>query len=576
MIKLFRFLIFIFCVSNTSAQTIFEYDSVSPSRDSVNFQDYLQKIDFLKFDSINYLQNPIVFYSENPISTLSFNYNSLSVLQKNRFSPNSENYRVTIPKTYVYYGVVSAKQQDFFIQHIQNIKQFNLEIDYRKNKGEGFYSHQEYSNENLNALVNFTSRKQNYSIDLRYNYRKINQNENGGIKSDSLFENNLFNNTQTLSTNLSTANNTFTDHHFKLSQYFIPTKLKYKLYFNHNLSYNKYNRIYTDIPDTSFFDFILIDSTETNDNYFREFYTNEFKVIFNTIFKGEIGIISEYQTYAQNDIDTNNLSHTLQLILNKKINQFNLQLKSSYILSGFNDNNYEINGLLNYNLKDELFKNISASIYFKNQSPNIFYLKYSTNNYRWNNEFSNSNDFFSEIKMNSKYGSLAYNYSFLNNYLFLNENKNPEQTNKLIQLHQFSYSYKNSFKKINIHLYASYQQDDETYFRLPQFIGFFDFNINGKLKALELKFGVVSWYYSSFYSNGYDPALNQFYLQNDKKTGNYPYFDFYIRSSIKTVEMKFAIQHFNAGFMSNGYYSTLSYPAPPRRFTFGISWKFTD
>lgn len=576
MIKIFRLLILFFCVSKVSAQTIFEYDSISPSQDSIKSEVYLQKLDFIKFDSSNYLQNPIIFYSENPYSTLSFNFNELSQVESNKFFGNNELYRVTIPKTYVYYSVASAKQQDFYIQHIQNIKQLNLEVDYRKNKGEGFYTHQEYNNENLNAQINFSPRKQNYSLDLKYEYHKVNQNENGGIKYDSIFENNLFNNTQTLSTNLSVSNNLFSNHYFELSQFFIPSKLNYKLYFNHNLRYNKYSRNYSDIPDTSYFEYILVDSNITNDKYIRETYSNEIKAIFKTFVRGEIGVYTEYQSYIQNEIDTTNLSHKINLNLSKKISEFYIQINSSYILSGFNANNYEINGKLNYNLKSKFFNNISASVNFKNQSPNIFYLKYSTNNYRWNNSFSNSNDFLSELLFNSKFGSLSYKYSFLNNYLFLNENINPEQTFELIHLHKLAYSIKKSFNKINLNFFTCYQKGNDTYYRLPQFLSYLDVNINGKLKALELKFGVVSWYYSSFYSNGYNPALNQFYLQNDKKTGNYPYFDFYIRSSIKTVEMKFAIQHLNAGFMSNGYYSTLSYPSPPRRFTFGISWKFTD
>ena len=86
-------------------------------------------------------------------------------------------------------------------------------------------------------------------------------------------------------------------------------------------------------------------------------------------------------------------------------------------------------------------------------------------------------------------------------------------------------------------LFACYQQSDKDYYRLPEIISYADFNINGHLKALELQFGVVGWYFSSYFANTYDPALNQFYLQNEKMIGNYPYFDFYIHKIQKTELM---------------------------------------
>jgi len=70
------------------------------------------------------------------------------------------------------------------------------------------------------------------------------------------------------------------------------------------------------------------------------------------------------------------------------------------------------------------------------------------------------------------------------------------------------------------------------------------------------------------------PALRQFYLQNEKKTGNYIYADFFINCKIQRVRFFVKYQHFNAGLMGYNYYMIPHYPMQDAAFKFGMSWIF--
>ena len=110
--------------------------------------------------------------------------------------------------------------------------------------------------------------------------------------------------------------------------------------------------------------------------------------------------------------------------------------------------------------------------------------------------------------------------------------------------------------------------------RLPNWVTTHQLYYEGKLfkKNLWLQVGFQARYISSFYANAYMPATNQFYLQNDKKEGNYWFIDFFISAQIKPVKFFLMAQHLNQGFMGNNYILSPGYPMPDRSFKAGLCW----
>jgi len=81
---------------------------------------------------------------------------------------------------------------------------------------------------------------------------------------------------------------------------------------------------------------------------------------------------------------------------------------------------------------------------------------------------------------------------------------------------------------------------------------------------------------TKYYADGYMPATSQFYIQNEKQTGNYPYIDLFLNIKIKRANIFVKLQHATAGLLDKTYYSIPHYPLQGRAIKFGVCWKFYD
>jgi hypothetical protein len=119
---------------------------------------------------------------------------------------------------------------------------------------------------------------------------------------------------------------------------------------------------------------------------------------------------------------------------------------------------------------------------------------------------------------------------------------------------------------------------DSSVIRIPNFISENSLYYENDLfkKALRLQVGASLYYTSAYYADAYMPVTDQFYLQDKKKYGNYPFVDVFINARIKTVRIFFKMDHINSGFSGKKYVLTPGYPYPERAFKFGVSWRFFD
>jgi hypothetical protein len=69
------------------------------------------------------------------------------------------------------------------------------------------------------------------------------------------------------------------------------------------------------------------------------------------------------------------------------------------------------------------------------------------------------------------------------------------------------------------------------------------------------------------------PALRSFYIQDERKYGNYPYFDIFLNAKIKRARLFFKYEQLNSSFMPQNYFISPHYPNPDASFTFGVLWQ---
>ena len=215
-----------------------------------------------------------------------------------------------------------------------------------------------------------------------------------------------------------------------------------------------------------------------------------------------------------------------------------------------------------------------------NKVADYFQEEFYSNHYRWKNNFNmeqrmdvNGSIISPKFKL-----KLSGNYAIINNYIYNNDKGIPSQTNnELLVLSAFAdkdFNYRNLHFRIRALWQAA---SNEEYIHLPDLSAFvsayYKFVIS---KVLFTQIGVDTRYNTMYYADAYSPATGLFYLQNEKKYGNYPYIDVYANLRLKRTRVFFQMLNIGTNFLNTEYITTPHYPMPRSSFRFGISWLFYD
>ena len=221
---------------------------------------------------------------------------------------------------------------------------------------------------------------------------------------------------------------------------------------------------------------------------------------------------------------------------------------------------------------------ISGSI--NNTVADYFQEEFYSNHYRWNNDFNmeqrmdvNGSIISPKFKL-----KLSGNYSIINNFIYNDYQGIPSQTGKeLLVISAFAdkdFNYRN----LHFRVRALWQQaSNEEFIHLPDFSAFvsayYKFVIS---KVLFTQIGADTRYNTKYYADAYSPSTGLFYLQNEKKYGNYPYIDVYANLRLKRTMVFFKMLNIGTNFIDGEYITTPHYPMPRSTFRFGLSWLFYD
>lgn len=215
-----------------------------------------------------------------------------------------------------------------------------------------------------------------------------------------------------------------------------------------------------------------------------------------------------------------------------------------------------------------------------NMVADYFQEEFYSNHYRWNNDFKMEQRMFVNGSIVSPKFKLKVsgNYAIINNYIYNNYEGIPSQTGKeLLVLSAFA---DKDFNHRNLHfrIRALWQKaSDEEFIHLPDLSAFvsayYKFVVS---KVLYTQIGFDTRYNTAYYADAYSPATGLFYLQNEKKYGNYPYIDVYANLKLKRTRVFFKMINLGTNFLDVEYMTTPHYPMPRSSFRFGISWLFYD
>ncbi|MEI7906167.1 MAG: putative porin, partial [Bacteroidota bacterium] len=145
----------------------------------------------------------------------------------------------------------------------------------------GLYTRQKANHINFVLTAQYFSKNKRYGVIANFTINRLKNNENGGIKYDSLFEQNIETNRQVIPVNLATAQNRIRESGFFMKHYFdltrhprnekdttLGTKKRIELgRLTYSFQYNRQIQNYIDNqPDSGFYPYPLLDTKQTVDS----------------------------------------------------------------------------------------------------------------------------------------------------------------------------------------------------------------------------------------------------------------------------------------------------------------------
>ncbi|WP_224491464.1 putative porin [Robertkochia flava] len=241
---------------------------------------------------------------------------------------------------------------------------------------------------------------------------------------------------------------------------------------------------------------------------------------------------------------------------------------------------------------------LEASLYRSSRLPDFNFLLYQSDytNYNWQNSSTFDKEQYNTLTaaLNSKkWGRLEASYSVIDNKAYFATNATDSLNllsadgQMLVKPYQFDGSigylkvkFENDLRLGHFGLYNTvmYQQvsQDQPIMNVPEIVTRNTLYYENHIfkKALYLQTGITLNYFTSYYMNGYNPVLGEFYSQNEEEFGDFPMLDFFINAKVKRTRIYLKAEHLNSSFTGYNYYAAPGYPYRDFIIRFGFVWNF--
>lgn len=268
-------------------------------------------------------------------------------------------------------------------------------------------------------------------------------------------------------------------------------------------------------------------------------------------------------------------------------NTLKIDLSGRYYLSGYQSGDYQMAGDIEIMLHGE--KNtfsLKAGASNELMKPGYLYEQYVSNHYSWLN-MSLKQTLIShlscDISLSSKGFGAEADYYLFHNLVFFDTAAFPKQYEKGLSVLSVAAGKDFTLWKLHSNNKIVFQQvSDPDILSLPALAlrssnylehEFFFRATEGRLLMM---IGFDMFYNTSYYANAYMPPLATFYQQEEKKLGNYPYFDVFLNLKLKRARFFIKYEHINSEWLDKNFFTTLHYPMNQQFLKLGISWTFYD
>ena len=598
------------------------YKFVSHQRDTTYLDTTLTIEKSYKF---NYLRSDT--FELLPFSNVGQTYNALAVnTTSNRLTPlfaaqsHHYNYKqiadvsyfnVPTPLTEIYFKTAFEQGQQlnaFFT--INTSKQFNFSLSYQGVRSLGNYQQSLTSTGNLLITSNYFSKNNRYNVRFHVASHDIINRENGGLTPNSiaLFVNDdpEFSDRGRLDVNFEDAENNLKGLRLYVNQEYALIKkadstntnsltLGNSIWYEDKLfeyrqqnAFEQYGASYeaTDLyTKTTLEEFNLqgyANFTNSLLGNFKFFTTlTEYNYGYNSVLNLDTGQIP-------NRIKDNLVS--VGGSYQKQYKGFDIHAEAAINVIGNTTGNY-INATAGLYLNKDT--KVQGSLKIHNAAPNFNFQLYQSDyvNYNWKTQFNNIKT--QELGFDlwsKKIANVSFKYTGIDDYTYFAINASQTDADAFLRPTPMQSSERVDYLKIkaqrefnwrgfalnNTVMYQNVLSGDSV-FNVPEFITRQSLYYQDHIfkNALFFQTGVNLKYFTKYNSNGYDPVLAEFYVQNEQEIGNFPMVDLFFNAKIRQTRIFVTWEHFNALFSNTKqYFSAPGYPYRDSLIRFGLVWDF--
>lgn len=500
--------------------------------------------------------------------------------------------------TFIYHTAMKngAALQSTYTQNIG--KRFNFALDYMGLRSQGFYRNSLSANNNTLFSGHYTSKSGDYELFAHYLHQNVNNQENGGIVNDDLFQSgdSEFRNRDRALVNLASSSSQYSYRRYYLSHQFTPFNAeKFPFRIRHTI-FNQGNKYYYNQGALEPYWYTsaaeIVNGFPLATKKYSNNFSNTFSLVFdNERFKLDAGLRYQMLKFGVDQITL----PTLQIPSEMKENRLgavgNLQIK---LFDKFQVNSFlEIskgNQFGNYlkttnNIKFEPIKDyfVNAKVNFQSSYPSFNYLANAS-------AYNNFNYFLSDAKnqsvteiggnVNLKWfqTQLFANYFRVDNYTYFDAAAMPRQSANSVNISQIGGDATFSYGKFHLNTRLQFQNvlTNKELLPLPSFIGRANFFFQSKAfkNAAEIQAGLKVYYFSKFATREYFPILNEYILPSADSfsIGGQPIADLYVNMKVKRMFFFIEGQQIGTVVSPNKSYAFPHYPVYDFRLNIGILW----
>ena len=225
--------------------------------------------------------------------------------------------------------------------------------------------------------------------------------------------------------------------------------------------------------------------------------------------------------------------------------------------------------------KDSLI--LQARGFFKNSHPSYMMNHYFSNHFKWSEDFSPIQKYHIDgfAKLSRTMTSVRAGIEHISNYIYFDsKDYKPHQYDG--QLEIFSLEFRQGLKAGNWFYWENavlmQTSTNDDVLCLPKFSFESDLSFRFKIaKVLSMQVGATGYFNTKYYAPNYQPATQQFAVQNEIKCGGYPIVDAYINANLKRIKFFLLINNMLGHAVTNDTFNMPYYPQSPLRLEYGIA-----